>query len=68
MGLLKKVKWIFASVTEMWIKVGLQLEYFDSSYLGHATANDLQSSFTSLLNDQILSKIVQVLMDGPNVI
>ena len=41
--------------------------YFDSSFLGHATANDLQSSFTSVLNDQILSKIVQVSMDGPNV-
>ena len=41
--------------------------YFDSSFLGHATANDLQSSFTSLLNDQILSKIVQVSMDGRNI-
>ena len=41
--------------------------HFDSSFLGHASANDLQSGFTSLLNDQILSKIVQVLMDGPNV-
>ena len=41
--------------------------YFDSSFLGHATGNDLQSSFTSLLNDQILLKIVQVSMDGPNV-
>ena len=41
--------------------------YFDSSFLGYATANDLQSSFTSLLNDQILLKIVQVSMDGPNV-
>ena len=40
--------------------------YFDSSFLGHATANNLQSSFTSLLNDQILSKIVQVSMDDPN--
>ena len=40
--------------------------YFDSSFLGHAP-NDLQSSFTSLLNDQILLKIVQVSMDGPNV-
>ena len=41
--------------------------YFDSLFLGHATANDLQSSFTSLLNDQILSKIVQVSMDGRNI-
>ena len=41
--------------------------YFDSLFLGHATANDLQSSFTSSLNDHILSKIVQVSMDGPNV-
>ena len=41
--------------------------YFDSSFLGHTTANNLQSSFTSLLNDQILLKIVQVSMDGPNV-
>ena len=41
--------------------------YFDSSFLGHATAKDLQSSFTSSLNDHILSKIVQVSMDGPNV-
>ena len=41
--------------------------YFDSSFLGHTTANNLQSSFTSLLNDQILLKIVQVSMDGPNI-
>ena len=41
--------------------------YFDSSFLGHTTANNLQSSFTSLLNDQILLKIVQVSIDGPNV-
>ena len=34
--------------------------YFDSCFLGHTTANDLQSSFTSSLNDQILSKIIQV--------
>ena len=40
--------------------------YFDSSFLGHATASDLQSSFTSSLKDQILSKIIQVSMDGPN--
>ena len=40
--------------------------YFDSSFLGHITASDLQSSSTSLLKDQILSKIIQVSMDGPN--
>ena len=41
--------------------------YFDSSFLGYVTANDLQSSFSSLLNDQILWKIVQVSVDGANV-
>ena len=41
--------------------------YFDSSFFGHVTANNLQSSFTSLLNDQILSKTVQVSMDNPKI-
>ena len=43
------------------------IRYFDSLFLGHATANDLKSSFTSLLNDQILSKVVQVSMDDPKI-
>ena len=43
------------------------IRYFDSSFLGHATAKKLQSSFTSLMNIQILLKNVQVSMDGPNV-
>ena len=43
------------------------IRYFDSSFLGHATAKKLQSSFTSLMNIQILLKNVHVSMDGPNV-
>ena len=38
--------------------------YFDSSFWDMPLLNDLQSSFTSLLNDLILSKIFQVSMDG----
>ena len=41
--------------------------YFDSSFLRHTIANDLQSSFSSSSNDQILPKIAQVSRDGPNV-
>ena len=48
-------------------KIRAATRYFYSSFFGHVTVNDLQSSFTSLVNDQILSKIVQVSMDGPNV-
>ena len=35
--------------------------------MGHGTADNLQSGFTSLLNDQILLKIGQVSMDGSNI-
>ena len=48
-------------------KIRAPTRYFYSSFFGHVTVNDLQSSFTSLVNDQILSKIVQVSLDGPNV-
>ena len=41
--------------------------YFSSAFLGYTTAKDLYDGFTTVLNNDILPKILQVSMDGPNV-
>lgn len=41
--------------------------YWNSSFLGHSTADDLLEGFQQGLKNVELSKIVQVSMDGPNV-
>ena len=41
--------------------------YYSSSFLGHATASNLFDSFTDTLGEYLLSKVLQVSMDGPNV-
>ena len=41
--------------------------YFSSAFLGDTTAKDLCDEFTTVSNNDILLKILQVSMDGPNV-
>ena len=41
--------------------------YFNSAFIGYSTANNLYQNLTKLMNDQILSKIIQLPMDGPSV-
>ena len=41
--------------------------YFDSSFLGHATASDILESFKAALGDLPIGKLIQVSMDGPAV-
>ena len=41
--------------------------YYSSTFLGHATASNLFDSFTDTLGGSLLSKVLQVFMDGPNV-
>ena len=41
--------------------------FWNSSYLGHATHKDLLEGFNSSVSDLYLSKMIQLLMDGPNV-
>ena len=41
--------------------------YCSSSFLGHATASNLFDSFNDTLGESLLSKVLQVSMDGPNV-
>ena len=41
--------------------------YFSSAFLGHTTAKDLYDGFTTVLNNEILPKILQISMDGPTV-
>ena len=40
--------------------------YFSLAFLGHTTAKDLYDGFTTVLNNDILPKILQVSMDGPS--
>ena len=41
--------------------------YYSSSFLGHATASNLFDSFTDTFGESLLSEVLQVSMDGPNV-
>ena len=43
------------------------VRYFDSKYLGHATANDLLASFNEIMNTiDSGNKTIQISMDGPS--
>lgn len=39
--------------------------YLTSVFLGHTTASDLLSAFKGIFNDSLLSKLIQVSMNGP---
>ncbi len=41
--------------------------YYASSFLGHATSNDLLASFCEAADGLDLKKLLQVSMDSPNV-
>ena len=41
--------------------------YFNSAFLGHATADDLLQAFKKAIGELTLAKLVQVSMDGPAV-
>ena len=43
------------------------ISYFSSAFSGHTTAKDLYDGFTTVLNNDILPKILQVSMDRPSV-
>ena len=45
----------------------MAVRYFSSAFLGHITAKDLCDGFTTVSNNDILLKVLQVSMDGPNV-
>ena len=45
----------------------VKYQFWNSSYLGHATHKDLLEGFDSSVPDLDLSKMIQLLMDGPNV-
>ena len=45
----------------------LSTHYFNSVFLGHATARDLELKFREGLSGLVLAKLTQVSMDGPSV-
>lgn len=49
------------------LKNQVSTRYYGSSFLGHATASDLLSSFLDASKGLEISKLLQVSMDGPNV-
>ena len=52
-----------------WDKTGNEavVQYFDSKFLGHASAEDLLEEFRQALKDLHESIMLQVSMDGPRV-
>ena len=47
-------------------KIGhIEVRYWDSQFLGHATSGDLLEYFTKSLVGLDLSKIIKIVMDGP---
>ena len=44
----------------------VKVRFWDSSYLGHATCKDLLEGFNSSVSDLDFSKMIQLLMNGPN--
>ena len=49
-------------------KIGhIEVRYWDSQFLGHATSGDLLEYFTKSLVGLDLSKIIKIVMDGPTV-
>ena len=45
----------------------VEVRYWDSQFLGHATSGDLLEYFTKSLVGLDLSKIIKIVMDGPTV-
>ena len=45
----------------------VKVQFWNLSYLGHATHKDLVESFKSSVSDLDLSKMIQLLMERPNV-
>lgn len=41
--------------------------YYTSAFLGHTRSHDLIEAFTDNINKKMLTKIIQISMDGPNV-
>ena len=41
--------------------------YFSTAFLGHTTAKGLYDGFTTVLNNDILTKLLQVSINGPSV-
>lgn len=56
-------------VVRFWDKTKNEVStmYFTSAFLGHTTANDLLEAFKGNVPVQMLQKMIQVSMDGPNV-
>lgn len=51
----------------MWNSDMINSQYYGSSFLGHATANDMLESFRKDFSDLSFRNIFQLSMDGPNV-
>lgn len=49
------------------IKNEVKTRYLTSTFLEHATASDLLKAFKENTSENILSKLIQISMDGPNV-
>ena len=45
----------------------VKVRFWNLSYLEHATHKDLLEGFNSSVSDLDLSKMIQLLMDGPNI-
>ena len=45
----------------------VQVRYWDSSFMGHTTANDLLQHFTNITEPMNYSSIIHLSMDGPSV-
>ena len=48
-------------------KKRVQVRYFDSGFLGHTGAKQLLEEFHELTENLILTRLIQISMDGPNV-
>ena len=48
-------------------KKRVQVRYFDSGFLGHTEAKQLQEKFHELTEKLIPTKLIQISMDGPNI-
>ena len=50
-----------------WTLIEFKLRYWDSSFIGHTTANDLLQHFTNITEAVNYSSIIHLLMDGASV-
>lgn len=51
----------------LWQKDEVVTRYLGSEFMGHATAQDLKERLRSAMEGLVMSKLVQISMDGPNV-